>query len=271
MERSAVAVSGGSLEVFSVGQGAGVVVVHGGGTDFTIYQRPAKRLAEAGFAVHVYNRRGRGASAARPADYGLATEIADLAAVLFETGATRVIGHSVGGLFAIAAARELPVERLALFDPTVSVDGGFPRDYMPDFEAAIAAGDIREAMYVVGKGLRNPGYTMPEPVLRASVRLVMMTPPGKTLARLLPTVPAETKLAIAADGAASQWAGITAATRFYIGARSPDYYLPCARQLVAVMPDADIETIPKLGHDALARAPKSLMESLARFLRPETA
>jgi len=259
-------VDDGQIEVFSSGRGPAVVIVAGGGTDASIYRRLAQRLA-GDFTVHVYNRRGRGGSSAMPADYSLASEIADLGAVLAAAGSSRLIGHSVGGFFALAGARELPVERVALFDPTISVDGSFPTDFLPDLQRAIDAGDMREAMFVAGRGLRNPGHNLPEPLQRAAVRLVLMTPPGKTIAKYFWTVPAEARLAEAADGPAANWAGVRARTRFYIGARSPDYYAPTARHVAAVMPDADVEMIPKLGHDALARAPRGLVDSLVRFLR----
>jgi pimeloyl-ACP methyl ester carboxylesterase len=259
-------VDDGQIEVFSSGRGTAVVVVAGGGTDASIYRRLADRLAR-DFTVHVYNRRGRGGSSAVPADLGLPTVIDDLAAVLAAVGSTRLIGHSVGGFFALAGARELPVERVALFDPTVSVDGSFPTDFLPDLERAIDAGDMREAMFVAGRGLRNPGHNLPEPLQRAAVRLVLMTPPGKTMAEYFWTVPGEARLAEAADGPAANWAGVRARTRFYIGARSPGYYAPTARRLAAVMPDADVEMIPRLGHDALARAPRRLVDSLVRFLQ----
>ena len=91
--------------------------------------------------------------------------------------------------------------------------------------------------------------------------------PGKTMARLLHTVPAEVQPAFEADGPASDWADVKAAeTRFYIGAKSPDYYPPMAQQLVRAMPNASLEVIPRLGHDALARAGAKLVASLARFL-----
>ena len=45
-----------------------------------------------------------------------------------------------------------------------------------------------------------------------------------------------------------------AETRFYIGAKSPDYYGPIAQSLVQAMPHASIEMVPRLGHDAVARA-----------------
>jgi pimeloyl-ACP methyl ester carboxylesterase len=258
-------VDGASLEMVSVGTGPGVVVVHGGGTDAAVYHRLATRLA-ASFTVHVYNRRGRGKSAPRPDTYTLQTEIRDLEAVLDATGASRVIGHSIGGFFALAAARELPIRRLALSDPVVNVDDMFPSDYMPEFERLVAAGQTKQAMLVVARGLGNPGSTWPEPIQRLALSAVLLTAPGKTMATLMPTVPAEDRLAFAADGPASDWATVTAQTRFYIGEKSPDYYEPISQSLVRAMPHASIEMVPRLGHDALARAGAGLVKSLSGFL-----
>jgi pimeloyl-ACP methyl ester carboxylesterase len=258
-------VDGGPLEVVTRGSGPDVVLVGGGGTDASTYRRLVAQLAQQ-LTVHVPERRGRGRSAARPADYSLQTEIGDLRSVLADTGATRLIGHSSGGLFALATAREAPIERLALSDPAVSVDGLFPSDFLPAFERAAAGDDPVEAMLIAGKGLRNPGSGMPRPLGRALVRLVLLTPEGRTMGRLIGTVPAETRLALEADGPPEQWAGVTARTRFYVGARGPDYYLPSAQRLVAAMPHADLEVVPRLGHDALARAPRALVASLTEFL-----
>ena len=258
-------VDGGLLEMVSVGSGPGVTLMHGGGIDASVYRRLAARLSSS-FTVHIYNRRGRGHSAPRPDDYGLQTEIHDLKSILDSTGSSRVIGHSMGGFLALAAARELPIERLALFDPTVNVDGTFPADYLPEFERLVAAGDTKKAMLVMSQGLRNPGSDWPEPIQRAAVRAVLLTPPGKTMARLFHTVPAECRLAFEVDGPASEWATVTAETRFFIGAKSPDYYLPIAEALVQAMPHASIEMVPRLGHDALARAGSGLVKSLSQFL-----
>ena len=52
--------------------------------------------------VHCYNRRGRAGSSPQPADYSAATEVADLATVLRETGASDVVAHSYGGFVALA-------------------------------------------------------------------------------------------------------------------------------------------------------------------------
>lgn len=258
-------VDGGGLEVVSTGSGPGLVLVMGGGTDAGTYAHVADRMADT-CTVHIYNRRGRGRSAARPADYDLSTEVGDLAAVLAQTGARMVLGHSVGGYFALAGARTLPIDRLALFDPAVCVDGLFPVDYLDDFERAVAEGDPLQTMLVVGKGLRNPGSGLPEVVQRAAVRAILLTPQGKTMARLFPTVPAEARLAAAADGPASDWADVTAETKFFIGGGSPHYYLPSAQRLAEAMPHASVEVIPRLGHDAVARATKNVVTALTRFL-----
>ena len=94
----------------------------------------------------------------------------------------------------------------------------------------------------------------------------MLTPPGRTMVDLIGTVPAESRLAIEADGPAQAWSGVQARTRFFIGRRSPDYYLPTARRLVTAMPHADIEVLPRMGHDALARASWHVVSSLLAFL-----
>jgi pimeloyl-ACP methyl ester carboxylesterase len=242
-----------------------VLLVEGGGTDASTYRRLVARLVPA-FTVHVLERRGRGRSAARPHDYGLPTEVGDITSVIADTGATRVIGHSVGGFFALAAAREMPVERLALFDPAVSVDGLFPADYLPAFAQAAAGDDPKEAMLIAAKGLQNQGSGLPRPLGRALLRLVLLTPEGRTMAGLIDTVPAEAVLAAQADGPAQQWADVTARTRFFFGARAPRYYLPSAQRLVEAMPHADVEVVPRLGHDAIARAPQALVASLSDFL-----
>jgi pimeloyl-ACP methyl ester carboxylesterase len=256
---------GAPLEVLSWGSGPGLVVVIGGGTEATTYRGFAERLS-LHLPVHIHNRRGRGASGPRPDDYGLDTEVADLATVLSATGSDLVAGHSVGGCFALGAARSLPIRRLALYDPAVSVDGLFPSDFVDDFERAVAVGDPVETMLVVGKGLRNPGSGLPDRVQRVAARAILLTPPGRTMARLFPTVPAETRIAIGLDGPASAWADVSAGTCFFIGGASPSYYRPAAERLVAAMPAARMEVLPRLGHDAMPRATRRVVSSLVTFL-----
>ena len=105
---------GGRLALYSYGTvdapGERRVVVIGGAFLTALIYRPfsealSKGLGE-GWAVDVYDRRGRGDSTPQPADYSMATEIADVRAVMDATGARNLFGHSLGGSVALNAVQE---------------------------------------------------------------------------------------------------------------------------------------------------------------------
>jgi pimeloyl-ACP methyl ester carboxylesterase len=102
---------GGRLALYSYGTGDAPgerrVVLIGGAFLTALIYRPfstalAKGLGE-GWAVDVYDRRGRGSSSKQPADYSMATEIEDVRTVLDATGARNILGHSLGGSVALNA------------------------------------------------------------------------------------------------------------------------------------------------------------------------
>lgn len=95
---------GGRLALYSYGTedapGERRVVVIGGAFLTALIYRPfSMALADGlgdGWAVDVYDRRGRGNSTEQPADYSMATEISDVRTVMDATGARNVLGHSLG-------------------------------------------------------------------------------------------------------------------------------------------------------------------------------
>jgi pimeloyl-ACP methyl ester carboxylesterase len=104
-----------------VGQGPPLIFVVGAfnGRD------KAAPLAEAlkdRFAVFTYDRRGDSGDT-RP--YAVKREIEDLGALLEEAGgAASVFGYSSGGTLSLrAAARGLPIGRLALYEPPLTAEG----------------------------------------------------------------------------------------------------------------------------------------------------
>ena len=76
------------------------------------------------FTVYTYDRRGRGESSDTP-PYTPEREVDDLEAVIAEAGAPAfVYGYSSGALIALrAAARGLPVARMALLEPPLQEEG----------------------------------------------------------------------------------------------------------------------------------------------------
>src|SRR5258706_16107655 len=112
---------GTAIPVHTQGTGPGLVVVHGGGVGLHEYRRLARALSDR-FTVHLYNRRGRpGAAPMDASTYTVDTDIDDLADVLDHTGARNVFGHSGGGFVALRAGLRLPLERIAVYDPGLSI------------------------------------------------------------------------------------------------------------------------------------------------------
>ncbi|GIF67247.1 hypothetical protein Ais01nite_52820 [Asanoa ishikariensis] len=257
---------GATIALHSTGTGPGIVVVHGGGVTIDVYRRFAAALADR-FTVHLYNRRGRADACARVLPYTFEQEVDDLSAVLAHTGAVNVVGHSGGGFIALSAALRLPIERLALYDAAISIDGSFPAAWLPAARAAAGAGDLPRAMALTAGGINTHQATsrLPLPVQVAMCRLFLRTPIGRMMGDLLPMTLDESALIAAADGSADRWAGVTASVLLACGAKGPRYYVAADDALAAALPHARALEIPGCGHDGINRAPAHLVEVFADF------
>jgi pimeloyl-ACP methyl ester carboxylesterase len=136
----ATSADGATLVVRSIGDGPGIVILHGGGLAERDYHRLAVALSDR-FSVHLYNRRGRPDSRPLDGTETVETDIADLAAVLECTGASSIFGHSGGGFVALRAGRSLPLERIAVYDPGLSILGRPSFEFFDAFEKAVEQGD----------------------------------------------------------------------------------------------------------------------------------
>jgi pimeloyl-ACP methyl ester carboxylesterase len=266
---------GAVLELFTAPNGkdateAGVVVVHGSMVTAELYKEFAQRLSEAVHApVHVYNRRGRGGSSPQPADYSLATEIADLGAVLEHTGTQAVFGHNYGGCIALHAGRALEISQLAVYDPIISFEGSIKAAWLKEFEESLAARDEDKALAVLLRGLQTAGpiAKLPLPILTVLNRIGSRTPLGKELSRLLPTGPKEIRAVVAADAEARGFDELPLESLFLVGGASPEYFAEASQKLDGVLPASDFDVLPKLAHDAPTRPAKALIDRLADFFR----
>lgn len=143
--RHDVPVRGGTLRVGEWGErGPLVVAAHGITSSHLAWSQIGPQLAGECRLVAA-DLRGRGASRDLPAPYGMASHADDLAAVVarFGGGSTPavLVGHSMGGFAAVAAARRHPhlVSRLVL------VDGGAPLPLPPG-----VTGDTESVARAVG-------------------------------------------------------------------------------------------------------------------------
>ena len=132
-----------------LGTGPAVVIIGGGPTTRMANAELAERLSTR-FCVLNYDRRGRGDSGNTP-PFTVDKEYADLAAVLAVAGEpARLVGSSGGAVIALeAAARGLPVARLALWEPSYVVDDSrppVPKDYREQLERLVAEGRNGDAV-----------------------------------------------------------------------------------------------------------------------------
>lgn len=263
---------GGTLELFTTGAnlasaGSGVVVVTASMVTAADYTKFAQKLSAAlGRPVHTFNRRGRGASSPQGEDYTLDADIRDLDAVMKHTSSTDVFGHSFGGAVALHAARTLPVERLAVYDPAVSVNHSVKADWTAEYERATAAGDDDRALAVLTKGLETGAFSrMPLSMLTIANKLTAGTHVGKQMRELMRTGVREIKAIIAADMPAEPFLELPLETLIVVGEKSPAYFGVACGQIHDVLSGSSYTILQGSGHDGVLRAPDKLITELSDF------
>ena len=263
---------GGTLELFTTGAelasaGSGVVVVPASMVTAADYTRFAQKLSAAlGRPVHTFNRRGRGTSSPQAEDYTLDADIRDLDAVMKHTSSTDVFGHSFGGAVALHAARTLPVERLAVYDPAVSVNHSVKADWTAEYERATATGDDDRALAVLTKGLEAGAFSrMPLSMLTIANKLTAGTHLGKQMREMMRTGVREIKAIIAADMPAEPFLELPLETLIVVGEKSPAYFGVACGQIHDVLSGSSYTILQGSGHDGVLRAPDKLITELSDF------
>lgn len=122
VEHRSVRVRGTHLAVEIRGSGDPVLLVHGGGEDSSMLAGQAESLADAGFRVISYDRRGTGRSGRDSWPGSGAPQHADDAAALLDSLGhcpATVVGVSSGGVVAMALATRHPeaVDRVVAWEP----------------------------------------------------------------------------------------------------------------------------------------------------------
>ena len=256
---------GRRIDIHSTGTGSGVVVVHGSAVSAGNYARLADALADR-FTVHRYDRRGRGSRGPVDASHGIASDVDDLRTVLAHTGSRTVLAHSYGGLVALRGASTLPLDRLAIYDAAVSIEGSFPSAFVEPFAAAAA--DFPLAMAILSKGLGSAGVLsrLPIAVQRMAARAFAATAAGREWRTMVPSAVVEAREVLAHDTPADAYAGVPAGVLLVTGARSPAYFARASEAMARAVPAFQHVVIPKAGHNALMDASAPLVERVAGFL-----
>lgn len=262
---------GGRLELFSLGEGPGIVVVHGAMVTIHQYLGIIHRLhAVTRLPVHFYNRRGRGSSSNQPENYSLRTEVHDAQAVLRATGSRALFGHSYGGAIALHTARALgpdALDAVITYDAAANVAGSFPTHYLPQAHQALKDGRLARATAIAGKNLGTVPFLprLPLPVLTRVVRTAARTSAGAQLEYLAAPTLRELDQLRQSDRSAEDYAN-EVPTLLLVGSRSPAFFR-LASESIAEQTNATVTVLANLHHDGGNRGPFPVVREAARFLR----
>jgi pimeloyl-ACP methyl ester carboxylesterase len=204
-----------------VGDGPAVVLLHAGGERRSVWDPIAARLAVAGYRCLSIDQRGHGASGEVGADR-LDGFVTDALALIETTGGPVVlVGASLGGFVALAAAATSPAD----------VAGLVLIDVVP----------------------------APDPT-RVRAHLAEALPPERTHSALVEHILGR------ADDLRAAASSLRLPTLLVTGARSPAIGRDETRQMLELVPFADIVTIPGAGHLVARDQPSALAATLETFL-----
>ncbi|MBG6135924.1 alpha/beta fold hydrolase [Longispora fulva] len=252
---SVISADGTVIGYRQLGRGPAVLVVHGGMQASQHFMKLADTLS-AEFTVHVPDRRGRGLSGPHGDDFSVMREVEDLQALVTATGASRIFGLSSGALVALRTALATPaLDRVALYEPPLSVNGSVPTDWIPRYDHEITTGRHASALVTALKGMGVepvlgllPRWVL-VPLLDIGTRLSRDLPADDvSIAALIPTQHFDMRLVLELADTAREYTALDARVLLLGGARSPAYLGVALDELSSALPDARRVTFPGLGH-----------------------
>lgn len=242
------------------GAGPALVLVQGAIGTVQSYHELASCLAP-DFTVYVPERRGRPLSPrAYSPDQGLAREVEDVAALLAHSGARRLFGLSSGAVIALAAARVLPgIDWLVLYEPPLYVPPRqLRRDLVAQLNRELDAGQLAAALLTALRAAETapPGLRyVPRPLLRALFALFLRWDarprPGREyppLREVVPTVRFDFQAVSQLQHAWDTFGAVPSQVMLLSGTRSPAFLRQAGETLLRVLPHAQLQRLPGLGH-----------------------
>jgi pimeloyl-ACP methyl ester carboxylesterase len=225
------------------GRGPALVLVVGAFCDRTTTASLASLLARH-FTVHEYDRRGRGDSGSG-GEYAVEREVEDLAAVVEAAGGSAfAFGHSSGAVLALeAAARGVPITRLALYEPPYTAAPGSAGDdtLLDAVRARLTAGDPDGAAEAFMAGAGAP----PEQIAEAR-----RSPWWPRMRALAPTLVHDLVLCNGGVVPRERLATVAVPTLAISGGDSPPWAARACAEVAAALPDARTRVLEGQTHGA---------------------
>lgn len=272
---------GTSIGYRQFGHGPGIVLVQGTMGTAHHFLQLTEALADT-FTVFVPDRRGRGMSGHGGTDYSVHKEVEDLEAILAKTGAHYVFGLSSGAIILLQAALTLPaIQKLAIFEPPLFINGSRPTTLIARYEKEMAQGKVAAALVTGMKaGQFGPPIfnAMPHRLLEWFVNMAIKKeekqgsggyPPMKDLASTLHN---DFQLVNEMSDKLENFKAVNIKVLMLGGSKSPPYLKLALDDLEKILPNAKRIEFPGLGHAAAwnydkQRNPDGKPELVAQELR----
>src|SRR5262245_8473224 len=255
-----------------LGAGPGVILLHGG-MEASQHLMTLATILSSAFTVYVPDRRGRGLSGPFGERYSVARDCEDVAALVEETGARNIFGLSSGALIVLRSALVVPsLERVALYEPPLSIGGSAPVSWVPRYDREVAGGQGARALATAIKG--NPVEPalapLPRPILLLLFALSMRAADGTTgddvsVRALIPTQHYDMVVVRETADTLCDYEGLRARVLLLGGSKSPAFLKTALDALGRTLPHVERVTFPGLGH--LAPTDDSQPEIVAAQLR----
>lgn len=240
-----------------LGQGPGVVMLHGAMESAQSHMRLGEALADA-FTVYLPDRRGHNLAGPFRKDYSMRKEVEDLDALLTQTGTHNVFGVSAGGLICLQAALTLPaVHKVALYEPALIVNGSVSTAFLPRYDREITQGKVAAALVTAMQGAQlGPAIfnVIPRPLLeflttRAMIGEDKTAKPGDVTMRVLaPTLHYDFELVAEMAETMENFKAVRAEVLLLGGGKSPAWLKAALDALMTVLPQVTRVEFPELDH-----------------------
>ncbi len=260
---SVISKDGTTIGYYQLGQGPGVVLLHGSMKTAESHLQLAQALADE-FTVYLPDRRGRGLSGPYSKDYTVREDIEDVDALLIKTGAHNVFGVSSGGNIMLQAALTLPaVQRAAIYEPPLSLTRAAAAKVLTRFDREMAAGDVAAALVTGMQGAKMgpPIFNvMPRWLLVALTKRMMSSQDKKASSNdfsfqsLAPTLHYDFALVVEMSEMLDTFRTMPAEVLLLGGSQSPAYLKAAVASLEKILPHVKRVEFPGLGHNGSGNA-----------------
>lgn len=235
------------------GSGPPLVLLHGSSASRDSWDPVVPHLAD-DFTLLVPDRRGRGDSGDAD-EYSLVREVADLRALVDAAdGTPTVVGQSFGGLVALAAAPDLALDRLVLYEPAILVGEHRDGNLTERMAARVETGDRLGAMALFIEKAAQVD----------DVEQLSWWPEEANVHRV-GTVIREGREVEAFDLAASPTVDVP--TLLITGEHGPEHLRDAVFALDDHLPDSRVVELDGVGHMANVNAPGRLAAVVREFVR----